>query len=91
MKCNIIANVDATRATSATHATSTIFWETASPNVHRALTFSKKSPPFLKKSPPNLINIFSIFGAPSVAPVAPKVAASVAPTTSGNPCSNRPQ
>ena len=66
-------------------------WKMAPPNVHRALTFSKKSPPFLKKSPLNLINIFSICGAPSVALVAPKVAASVAPTTSGNPCSNRPQ
>ena len=84
MKCvlYIIANVDATRATGATHATSTIFRKMAPPNIHRALTFSKKSPPFLKKSPLNFNNTFSIFGAPSVAPVAPKVVASVAPITS---------
>ena len=87
----IIATVDATRATGATHATSTIFRKMAPPNFHRALTFSKKSPPFLKKSPPNFINFCSIFGAPSVARVAQKVAASVVPSTSGNPCSNRPQ
>ena len=86
MKCSyIIANVDATRATGATHATSTIFRKTASPNIHRALTFSKKSPPFLKKSPPNFINIFSIIGAPSVAPVAPSVALPVAPNSLWKP------
>ena len=50
MKCNIIANVDATRATGATHATSIIFRKTA---------------------PPNFVNMFTIFGAPSISLVAP--------------------